>query len=234
MHFQTGPAHFDKMCKDLGVKGGSSPCEAFFPDVIQIRQVDVRQLRRLKLLYEALNTGQRRILAMFMARGEWFNRAETHFMQEVYLLVGADYLCNYVRGFVIGASRNGGELFLNSDMENLNGGRTASMRVLRSSILSASEFEKKKEQLIKAARVVEPKGSGTKRSIFSQLTMTAKERREYERQLQVKPADYQPPTLDTVPTKWHDPRTLVRIDPLKQKKQSRVEKGQSIIHIHRS
>lgn len=225
-HFQVGPKVYPDLCINLGVKPTASACDYFFPDVTQLRNVGKEVVFTLKEVMEELNASQLRIFAMFMARNEWFKKVELKLFQQVYFSLGQNYLCNYVRGYVIGTSKNGQQVFLNSNLENLNKKKQATATLMRNSILTEEEFEKRKAELVKEGRIMEPPRSGIKRTPFQMLTMTKKEHKEYEKLLSVKPDDYQPPTLDSAPESWLDKRSVSKvIDPLQLKKGKKKVKG---------
>lgn len=227
-HFETGPAYYEKPCKDMGIKPGASPCDGFFPDVMQTREIGKDTLTQLKSIVESMNASQSRIIAVFMARSEWFKKADLGFMQEVVFCFGQNYLCNYARGYVVGTTKDGSEVFLSSTLEKLNKGKNAHVRLLRESVKTLEQFKKIKSDLIKQDRVMEPARTGTKISTFQMLTMSKKEHAAHLKLLQQNPNDYQPPTLDTVPDSWRDNRTPSKVmDPMLRKKEvKKVKRGE--------
>jgi hypothetical protein len=76
-------------------------------------------------------------------------------------------------------------------------------------IRDRAKFTKHRKTLVSEGRIAEPKAKGSvKRTVLQCLKMTSDERALYRKQLATKPDDYVPPTLDTVPTKWLDNRTV--------------------------
>jgi hypothetical protein len=86
-------------------------------------------------------------------------------------------------------------------------------------------FAKHRKRLIAEGRIAEPKTTkgSVKRTTLQCLKMTSEERALYRKQLATKPDDYVPPTLDTVPAKWLDNRTVEKLqDPRKKTRKGKM------------
>lgn len=237
IHFKTGPRFYEELCNTLGIKAGAQPCTGFFPDATQLRASDPQVMIILGELYNKLDSGQAKIMASFLGRHDWFKKAGLRWMQEVVFPFGQDYLCNYVHGYVVGISRDGQEIMLNSQLEELQRKKVAHARMMRESIMTLEEFEKHKQYLIRINRVMEPARSGLKITTYQQLTLTKKERAAYDKLLNTKPDEYKPPNMDSVPDTWRDKRALTKVaDPmLKSKSVKKAKKSEPVsLKIKRS
>lgn len=215
LHFQRGPAAFEKKCIELGKASFSDACPQFTPDLTAVSFIKKGHLSVLGEIFNSLQPKQARLLAFTFRNLDFIKRAGFEFGEQVAFSLGGDHLECFVRGFVIGSDRTGDQLYLSSDFETLNGG-SAFMTVLRSSVLSMKDFAKKRKQLIANNRIAEPRAPKTssKRTVLQCLKMTTEERSLYRNSLNNDPHQYVPPSLDTVPQRWLDGRELrVIVDP---------------------
>lgn len=223
IHLDCGPAAFEKVCSQLGKASFSEACPAFTPNLREMTFVKKDQWQVAVELFSNLSPKQTRLMAFSLRNIDFIKRAGFNLGEEVVFSVGGDYLACYVRGIVIGADRVGEQIYLTSDFESLNGGNCF-LTLLRPSVLNKEAFAKHRAVLIKEGRIAEPKPStgAVKRTVLQCLKMSTEERALYRKQLQIKPDDYTPPTLDTVPSKWLDSRTVERLeDPAKTKTKTR-------------
>jgi len=220
MHFKTGPAQFEKICSDLGVKAYALPCNSFFPDVLALNKLDSSTILKIKEVMQGCTASQAKIVAFVLSRKAWLEKSKFNFGDVVYFCLGQNYLCNYIKGYVIGSTKNGEELFAVSDIEGIQK-TNAKIRLMRSSALNEVEFEKVRKALIKKDQILEP-STRLKPSTFDTLRMSKKQYQEFLGTLQRKPDDYIPPTIDSVPTKWIDKRVSLKlVDPAVAKRTAR-------------
>lgn len=207
LHHQGVP-HFDKPCAANGVKKFAKPCDAFFPNVPSLTRMECDTIKTIGDVLNNCDGSQSRVISVLLARGDWFRKAKVQFGQMVVFCMGTDYLSNYVRGYVIGVTRDGEEVFISSSLENLNGKKNAMIRLMRDSVLTLDEFESRRKQLIRNNQVVEV-GRSAKPSTLDVMRMPAKQLAEYRRALTEKPNEYVPPSMETVPSHWFDNRPSV-------------------------
>lgn len=212
IHFKTGPAHpnYPGLCKDNGKKTYTPICQVFTPDVTVLKNVATDTLVKVASIVNVCTAQQMRILAHVFGRKSWFDNAGLKWGEQMYFAVGdKNYLSNIVRGYLISVSRSGDELVLVSDMEGLQK-KQATARMMRSSVMTQTQFEKLRKQLIKNDRIFAPSSRGIP-SVMEILKMNKKQLAVYQKTLQNQPDNYVPPTIDTVPSKWLDKRVMKSI-----------------------
>lgn len=234
IHLQRGPAAFEKRCIELGKASFSDACPSFTPDLVSLSFIKKGHMDVLSEIFNAIMPKQARLLAYTFRNIDFIKRTGFEFGEQVVFSLGADHLECFVRGRVIGADRTGEQVYLSSDFETLNSG-SAFMTILRPSVLSMKEFQKKRKQLIVEGRIAEPRAAknSARRTVLQCLKMTVEERALYRKTLASEPEKYVPPNLDTVPTRWLDARELKPlVDPksrlLKTKQGVKTNEGFSV------
>lgn len=211
MHL-TGVAAFEKPCSQLGKTSFAEACPSFTPDLRTISIVKKGHIAQFAELAQMLSQPQTRLFAYVFRNVDLIKKSGFEFGEEVVFSLGQDYLECYVRGRVIGADRAATQVYLSSDFEGLNG-ESCMITLLRPSVMKMADFLKHRAELISKGRIAEPKPStgSVKRTTLQCLRMSADERALYRKQLQTKPDEYTPPSIDTVPQSWLDGRLLEKV-----------------------
>ena len=215
VHFKTGPGHpaYDnKLCSTNGITAFAQPCVNYYPDFTKLRTLSETATTMVRDLMSNITTQQARILSLLVAKKETLDKSGYKFGQSVAFSIGGRFLCNYVRGYVIGCDREGKQIYLTSSMEKLNRGKNAFISIAARDLLNSEEYRKLRAKLIVEGKIIEPR-VGSKLTLFQQLTLTVKERKERERLMDTDANNYVPPTIDTVPTSWLDKRRVKSIVP---------------------
>lgn len=207
IHLDGVPAFEKKVCSALGREKYSEACPAFTPQMTKVSLVRKQDLSALASIAARLSQQQTRLFAYIFRNIDFVKKAGLEFGQEVAFSIGGYYLECFVRGFVIGASRDGQHVYLSSDFEGLNN-ESALVTMPRDSLYDHSEFVRVRKDLIKEGRINEPQPTtgSRKRTVLQVLRMTPEERSAYRALLSTKPIEYTPPTLDAVPASWLDSR----------------------------
>jgi hypothetical protein len=205
----TGVPTFERPCIQLGKTTFADACPSFTPDMVQISVVKKNHMAALANITLGMSRPQLGIFAYVFRNIDHIKKARCQFGEQVVFSLGGDFLECYVRGFIIGADRTGSQVYISSDFEGMNV-ESAMLTLLRTSIMTMVEFAKHRKSLIANNRLVEPKfdKGSRKRTTLQRLKMTADERSIYRELLKTKPDEYVPPSLDTVPARWLDERTV--------------------------
>lgn len=186
LHFKRN-AKFEKPCSQLGTKHFANAPACYSPDpyILSAQTPDV--LNRLGLLLSNFSAKEARV---FMALLKQSSTLEKHFKlkfgQPVFFRIGPDYLSNYFRGFVLGVAEEGdAQVYVTSDLEKKQRKQPVMASLMRDSVYAASEWKKKKSQLLSDKRLQDPK------PLFS------------VQKIQTKMDDlYVPQSLDSAPADW--------------------------------
>lgn len=205
----TGVPTFERPCIQLGKTTFADACPSFTPDMVQISVVKKNHMAALANITLGMSRPQLGIFAYVFRNIDHIKKARCQFGEQVVFSLGGDFLECYVRGFIIGADRTGSQVYISSDFEGMNV-ESAMLTLLRTSIMTMAEFAKHRKSLIANDRLTEPKfdKGSRKRTTLQRLKMTADERSIYRELLKTKPDEYVPPSLDTVPARWLDERTV--------------------------
>lgn len=224
LHFNRTAA-FEKPCAQLGVLKQADACSSYTPDMCRLTRIDPESLKLLRDLTKDLRREELNILAYTFRNVDLLKRYGYHFGQTVLFSVGKDYLSEYFKAYILGISTDGEYVYLSSTYEGINRGQVF-MTLLRDSIMTVDEFKAHRRQLVKSKRLKPPPAAG-KPNTIDILKMPKPKRKAYMASLEKKPMDYEPPTLDTVPTSWLDKREMADGKKRKQKAKStrRVKEG---------
>jgi hypothetical protein len=191
MHFR-GPPKFGKPCSTSGIQSFASAPDCFNPDVTVLARADVNMLHQLGLLIKDLTQPQLRILTYTFKAAAQLKKAGLKFGQPVWFSAGpSNYLSNFYKGYVVGCSSSGEHIHLISDKESKR--YTTCCSLLRDSVLTKSEFQKVKADLVAVGHLVDPQAKQRSEKI-KRIRQAAKSAAELEA--------YQPPTLDEAPKEW--------------------------------
>ena len=215
-HYKAGPAapSYSDRCSVLGVQAFAAPCKEFYPNVVAIAKTAPEVLVSLASVMSEFKASQLRTLSILINRGgDWLDRSGRKFGETVYFCTGQHYLSNYFKAFVVGASRNGEQVFLSSTMNGLQE-NSVFTTICKSSIVSEDQYKNIKAELIRTNKVIEPRRSLQRTSTMDVLTMSKSELAKRQKELESRPDSYAPPTLDNVPIGWIDSRRIRKLDPL--------------------
>lgn len=225
IHFQKGPARFEKLCTQLGIQSFSEACPEYTPDLYKIASVEDDVMAQMANIAAKLSGPQARIFAYLFRNIDFIKKAGFEFGQVVvFSISGKDILDNYVRGKVVFADRTGETIHITSDLEKLNT-RPLFVSLLRPNVMTVDEFKKHRQKLVKEGRIVEPKPSksSNKRTLLQCLKMSDEAYEVYMSKLRSAPEEYVPPMLDTVPHNWIDQRSVESL--LESKVPPKLKKG---------
>lgn len=188
LHFAKHPK-FEKLCSKLGVLANADAPACFTPNVYSLQKHSPDVMNHLGLLIKDFSAPEARILIALLRSKKVYERYGLAFGMPVYVRFGADFLGNYYRGYVIGVAPHGEPMvYVTSDMNRKQSNKTVIMALLPDSILTISEFKKKRDELIANKKLKDPNP-----------TVFGKPVRKKHVDI-----DYEPPTLETVPTSWFD------------------------------
>ncbi len=225
LHHSTGPKRFERLCSALGVEPFAPACPEFSPNIQTLANSDTKALVKLAGITQTFTKEQLRILAFTFRNLDYIRKAGFEFGQTVVFSInGRQYLENYFRGIVIGATRNGQLCHIASCLENLNP-RNCLLSLFSNDVLSLDKFQALRQSLIQRERLREPKGDRT----LSMLKMSPEQLSIYKASLEKEPNEYSPPTLDTVPQEWLDSRQAGTLKRRKKPEQYLVKPPQSPI-----
>lgn len=198
VHFQTGPAKFEKVCAEIGVDARSRAPDCYNPDVFKLKDTDDPELlKNLGNIIRKFSPKQARILSFLLARqGGQLAKVKLKFGQPVYFSLGADYVSHYFKGYVVSSSEDHVYVVakLNKAKEN------TSLTLLRTSILTWSEYKKLEATLLEEGKVYMSEQERKKQAKLPIAELLDKKGRvPHVEQFKI---DYEPPTLDTAPADW--------------------------------
>lgn len=166
-------AHADKkiVCEREGVLPVAiAPAECFTPNA-SLLTGNVDMLTQFLSIFVACDHKQRRALLELLKQdgiGETF-----------YFRVGDDFISNYLRGIVVGHTSSGEIMLIGSPSEKTAGSAFVSYLMDSEGLLNLAQWEKKREELFAANRVIDPKNTKIQRSTVAD--------------------NYSPPTIDMTP-----------------------------------
>lgn len=176
---------FQTVCIERGIKGIAIAPKCFTPDVSIIAS-NSDQFVQLATLQAGYTTRQKRILiALLKAKPipkRRFSRALSFGTKVFFLGMGADYIGNYLAGYVVGTTSSGELIITGSPDQNSRGRSYMAYMTDDDNLMTPAEWKKKKDELKSKGRVFDPKT------------------KELPRQ------NEEVPTIDTAPKEWHDKR----------------------------
>lgn len=202
IHF-TRVKKFELPCKELGRKHFSDAPGCYDPDVYLLTKQAPDTLSQLALLVKDFSSSEVRVLMSLLKNTKAFEKAGYAFGQPVFFKIGEDYLSNYYRGFVLNVSSQDTTVTVTSDLNKTQRSNPLIGFVLSENIYSVSAFRKKKAQLVKQGREIDPAPKFTK-----------------IQKAEIVKADYVPPTMDNAPDDWFN-----KVDSTGKKKKKRGGRG---------
>ena len=157
IHFKRNPK-FEKPCSQLGTKHFANAPACYSPDpyILSSQAPDV--LYKLGMLLNGLSVKETRVfLSIVKQNGDLEKNYKLKFGQPVFFRIGNDYLSNYFRGFVLGASHDGDDqIYVTSDMDRKQRKQPLIATLMRSSVFTMSEWTKKKAKLLADKKTQDP------------------------------------------------------------------------------
>lgn len=176
---------FQSVCTERGVKGVALAPKCFTPDVSIIAS-NSDQFVQLAALQAGYTTRQKRVLiALLKAKPinkKKFSRTLAFGTKVFFLGMGADYISNYLAGYVAGTTSSGELIITGSPDQNSRGRSYMAYMTDDDNLMTPIEWRKKKEELKSRGRVFDPK------------------MKELPRQVE------EVPTIDSAPQNWHEKR----------------------------
>lgn len=184
-HAKHAHPMFKSVCKERGIKGIALAPKCFTPDVSIIAS-NSDQFVQLTALQDGYTPRQKRILiAMLKAKPiskKRFSRPMSFGTKVFFLGMGADYISNYLAGYVAGMTSSGELIITGSPDQNSRGRSYMAYMTDDDNLMTPTEWKRKKEDLKTKGRVYDPKT------------------KELPRQ------NEEVPTIDSAPTEWYDKR----------------------------
>lgn len=206
----SGMKRFEQPCGMLGQEPFSHACPEFSPDMRPLMKVATMDIHALAEITGRMSQNQLRLMAYVFRNMDFIRKTGLTFGQPVlFSLDGKDYLENYFRGVIVGASKDGRTVYITSDLEQLNKSQCM-LTLMRSEIKTVEEFRTHHAFLVKKNRLRSPVPNkySERKTLLQLLKLTTGEYQLYLQTLTVKPDSYVPPTIDAVPTHWLDSRML--------------------------
>lgn len=186
LHHSKHPhPQFKSVCKQLGVKGVAPAPKCFTPDV-SILANNSDSFVQLAMLFDDYTPRQKRVLiAMLKAKPipkRKFSRTISFGTKMFFLGMGADYISNYLSGYVMGLTSSGELILTGSPEQNTRGKSYMAYMTDDDNLLTPTEWRKKKAELKAAGRIIDPKTKTLPRPDEAVET----------------------PTIDSAPQAWYD------------------------------
>jgi len=176
---------FQTVCNERGIKGIAVAPKCFTPDVSIITS-NSDQFVQLATLQAGFTPRQKRILiALLKAKPinkKKFSRPLVFGTKVFFRGMGADYISNYLAGYVAGTTSSGELIITGSPDQNSRGRSYMAYMTDDDNLMTPAEWKKKKEELKSKGRTIDPK------------------MRELPRQVE------DVPTIDSAPKEWHEKR----------------------------
>lgn len=203
LHFERipYPGSPKKTCDALGHIASSPKCDYYNPNIALIADKAPKVIPIFSEYVASMTRGELQLFGHMMYSAAETAKAGFTLGQQVWFVIGMDYLNNYFTGIVLRATKE--FVYIAAELNEGAGGTF--VQLMPSSVLNEKEWLRRRRRLVRAERVVEPRKNG-RPTLFEELAMTKKEFVERRQALAEKPADYEPPTLDTVPQHWLDKR----------------------------
>lgn len=189
IHFKR-QKKFEKPCADLGRKHFADAPSCYSPDVYVLAKHNPEILFNLALLYKDFTSQQTRVLMSLFKKAKTFEKTKLQFGMPVYFSISnSTYLNNFYRGFVLDVTTSAPQMVVvTSDLGCTQRSKPMIGSFLRESVFSVTEFKKKRSQMQKANKLIDPKPMFTVKSDAVALGKS----------------DYQPPSIDDTPKEWKD------------------------------
>ncbi len=175
----------EQVCSKLGIKSYNVAPRCFTPDVTKLIS-GTEDLAAMASLFGTLSPQQKTIFMALMLTNRGGKRPFSIGQKLYFRAVGGDYVQNYMAGYVMGYTSTK-EVILSGSPEARTRGRIYTAYLDASSVLTATQWQKKRLSLIKANRLIDPSHPLRKAKKID--------------------FDYEPPTIDQAPKAWKDEHT---------------------------
>lgn len=203
LHFKqhAHPSH-ETLCSKLGVKHYGVAPRCFTPDVSQL--VDNNEdLASLAITFGSMTRKQQSIVVAILKSNSV--KRPFNIGQKVYLrIVGADYISNYLSGYVLGYTSTK-QVIVAGSPDAKTRGRMYMAYMDSDALMLPTAWAKHKAALSRAGKFVDPK---------QPLVL--------KRKVDI---DYEPPTVDNAPKEWKETQSV------RQRKQAHVSGETTVIQI---
>jgi len=198
IHYKRGPAKFESVCSELGVQSFAKAPNCFSPNVYALAKVSDDALTKLGSIVRDMTTQQLRLLIFSLRSSAQIHKVNLQFSQPVYFTLGGNYLSHYFKGFVIGVSDDFQHVIVSA---SLSGSCKTTLYMLVDSLLTGSQFKKKRVALVKAKRIKPRKPDSSLGNAIAEGELML-----YNSAGVAVDIDYTPPTVDSAPVEWIDKR----------------------------
>lgn len=176
----------DVPCSKNGVKAYAKAPACFFPDISQLTH-SIESFGALISVFSAYTPKQRRILVSLLSKSAKDSAKAHKFGSKVYFAIrgDGDYMSDWVSAYVLGYAQDG-KVIVSGSPDRKSLGRSFTAYLDPDSVFTATQFEKKKEQMVAEQKIDNPNTKNLKR-------VATVDKNEPEI-----------PTLDTAPHSWFD------------------------------
>jgi hypothetical protein len=184
-HMKHAHPQFREVCKKRGIKGIAVAPKCFTPDVSIIASNSDSFVQLAALLNEYTPREKRILIALMKQKPiskKRFSRPVVFGMKMFFLGMGADYISNYLAGYVMGLTSTGELIITGSPEQNTRGKSFMAYMTDDDNLMTPLEWKRKKTELKAKGRVFDPKTKELPRQIDTEA----------------------PPTIDSAPAAWHD------------------------------
>jgi hypothetical protein len=184
-HKKHAHPQFREVCTNRGIKGIAIAPKCFTPDVSIIANNSDAFVQLATLLNEYTPREKRILIALMKQKPiskKKFTRPVVFGMKMFFLGMGADYISNYLAGYVMGLTSTGELILTGSPEQNTRGKSFMAYMTDDDDLMTPVEWKKKKADLKAKGRVYDPKTKELPRQTDGDIT----------------------PTLDSAPASWHD------------------------------
>lgn len=204
-HFETSrSSHFDKICKQRGIKKFADACKHFTPNLHTLSAtLHSDALVMLSQLTRYATTQQLRVLSYALSDSTKLDRFSLQFGQPVYVNLSApkaDYIECYYRAYVLSTSGQGDVVLISSLTQSKS--RSTIITLPIGSVLTVDEWKTKFNSLMREKRLTLPEDkrsySPTNKEHYTKIQSAI----AYYKSFRVEPTDI--PSIDTVDSSWFD------------------------------
>lgn len=184
-HAKHAHPQFREVCKKRGIKGIALAPKCFTPDVSIIASNSDSFVQLASLMNEYTPREKRILIALLKAKPiskKRFTKPVVFGMKMFFLGMGADYISNYLSGYVMGLTSTGELILTGSPEQNTRGRSYMAYMTDDDNLMTPVEWKRKKAELKTAGRVYDPKTKELPRQVDAEA----------------------PPTIDSAPQAWRD------------------------------
>ena len=151
---------FKETCANRGIKAVAVAPKCFTPDVSRIADNSDSFVQLASLVANYTHSQKRILIAMLKQKPiakKRFSRSLSFGTKVFFLGMGADYISNYLSGYVMGMTSSGELIITGSPEQNTRGKSYMAYMTDDDNLMTAAEWKKKRQALRDAGRLYDPK-----------------------------------------------------------------------------